>query len=130
MRDRGIFLSWCPHEQVLGHPVTGLFVTHFGWNSTQESIYAGVPMICWPFFAEQMTNCRYAYAKWVIGLEIDSDMRRDDVARLVLEAVDDKKGKDMRAKAAMWKEGCSSDRGRWDIKHWHWPSGRLLAWRL
>jgi hypothetical protein len=103
-KGRGIFLSWCPQEQVLGHPATGLFLTHSGWNSTQESICAGVPMICWPFFAEQMTNCRYACANWGIGLEIDSDVRRDDVARLVLEAMDGEKGKDMRAKAAMWKE--------------------------
>ncbi|XP_047077994.1 7-deoxyloganetin glucosyltransferase-like [Lolium rigidum] len=103
-KDRGIFLSWCPQEQVLGHPAIGLFLTHSGWNSTQESICAGVPMICWPFFAEQMTNCRYVCAEWGIGLEIDSSVRREDVARLVLEAMDGDKGKDMRAKAAMWKE--------------------------
>uniref|UniRef100_R7W5F0 Glycosyltransferase n=1 Tax=Aegilops tauschii TaxID=37682 RepID=R7W5F0_AEGTA len=103
-KDRGIFLSWCPQEQVLGHPATGLFLTHSGWNSTLESICADVPMVCWPFFAEQTTNCRYACAEWGIGLEIDSDVRREEVARLVLEATDGEKGKDMRAKATMWKE--------------------------
>jgi hypothetical protein len=61
-------------------------------------------MVCWPFFAEQPTNCRYACTKWGIGMEIGNDVTREDVARLVLEAMDGEKGKDMRAKAAAWKE--------------------------
>ncbi|PUZ77698.1 hypothetical protein GQ55_1G394200 [Panicum hallii var. hallii] len=103
-KGRGLFLNWCPQEEVLSHPSTGLFLTHSGWNSTLESICAGVPMICWPFFAEQMTNCRYACAKWDIGLEIDNNVTKEEVARLVEEAMDGEKGRDMNAKAAMWKE--------------------------
>ncbi|KAL6633520.1 hypothetical protein ACP70R_026191 [Stipagrostis hirtigluma subsp. patula] len=103
-KERGLFLSWCPQEQVLSHPSIGLFLTHSGWNSTLESICAGVPMICWPFFAEQPTNCRYVCANWGIGMEIDSNVRREEVARLVGEAMDGEKGKDMKAKAMMWKE--------------------------
>jgi hypothetical protein len=38
----------------------GLFLTHCGWNSTLESICCGVPIICWPFFAEQQRKCLYA----------------------------------------------------------------------
>ncbi|CAD6249429.1 unnamed protein product [Miscanthus lutarioriparius] len=91
-------------EQVLSHPSTGLFLTHSGWNSTLETIRAGVPMICWPFFAEQMTNCRYACTNWEIGLEIDNNVTREEVARLIKEAMDGDKGKDMKAKATMWKE--------------------------
>ncbi|KAL0325498.1 UNVERIFIED_CONTAM: 7-deoxyloganetin glucosyltransferase [Sesamum radiatum] len=33
-------------------------------------------MICWPFFAEQQTNCWYCCTKWNIGMEIDSDVKR------------------------------------------------------
>jgi UDP:flavonoid glycosyltransferase YjiC (YdhE family) len=56
-----------------------LFLTHCGWNSTLESMCAGVSMVCWPFFAEQPTNCRCACAKWGIGMEIDSGVARCNV---------------------------------------------------
>ncbi|KAJ3695822.1 hypothetical protein LUZ60_001199 [Juncus effusus] len=103
-KDRGVLANWCPQNKVLLHPSIGVFLTHCGWNSTLESICGGVPMICWPFFAEQPTNCRYVCAKWGIGLEIDADVRRDDVERLVRETMEREKGKDMRVKAKMWNE--------------------------
>lgn len=103
-KDRGVLASWCPQEKVLSHPSVGVFLTHSGWNSTLESICSGVPMICWPFFAEQPTNCRYVCTKWEIGLEIDAKVRRDEVESLVWEAMDGEKGKDMKLKAMEWKE--------------------------
>ncbi|KAE8659278.1 7-deoxyloganetin glucosyltransferase [Hibiscus syriacus] len=102
-KDRGLLATWCPQEQVLSHPSIGGFLTHSGWNSTIESISAGVPMICWPFFAEQQTNCWYSCTKWGVGMEIDNDVKRDEVESLVRELVKGEKGKEMKKKALDWK---------------------------
>ncbi|XP_058086990.1 7-deoxyloganetin glucosyltransferase-like [Magnolia sinica] len=103
-KGRCLIASWCPQEQVLAHPSVGGFLTHSGWNSTLESVCSGVPMICWPFFSEQLTNCRYACKEWGIGMEIDNNAKREEVEYLVRELIDGEKGMEMRKKAIMWKE--------------------------
>ena len=103
-RERSLISSWCPQEQVLSHHAIGGFLTHCGWNSTLESLSAGVPMICWPFFAEQQTNCRFLCSDWGVGMEINTDVKRDDVEKLVRELMDGEKGKEMRRTAMEWKK--------------------------
>ncbi|KAF9608289.1 hypothetical protein IFM89_008574 [Coptis chinensis] len=103
-QERGLLASWCPQEQVLSHPSIGGFLTHSGWNSTLESVSSGVPMICWPFFAEQQTNCRFSCTTWGIGMEIDTNVKRDEVESLVRELMEGEKGKEMKMKAMDWKK--------------------------
>ncbi|XP_077224300.1 7-deoxyloganetin glucosyltransferase-like [Tasmannia lanceolata] len=103
-QERGFFSGWVPQEQVLSHSSIGGFLTHSGWNSTMESICGGVPMLCWPFFAEQQMNCRFACTEWGIGMEIDTDVKREEVESLVRELMEGEKGKVMRKKAGEWKE--------------------------
>ena len=83
-------------KQVLNHPSIGGFLTHCGWNSVTESLCAGVPIACWPFIADQQTNCRYACQEWGIGVEIDTNVNREEVEKLVNELMEGEKGKKMR----------------------------------
>ncbi|KAI3602206.1 glycosyltransferase family 1 protein [Moniliophthora roreri] len=52
----GMSVDWAPQDQVLKHPATGWFVTHAGWNSIQEGFRYRIPMIVWPFSADQPLN--------------------------------------------------------------------------
>ncbi|XP_051132673.1 7-deoxyloganetin glucosyltransferase-like [Andrographis paniculata] len=101
--ERSMIVSWCPQDQVLKHPAIGGFLTHCGWNSTLESIVSGVPMLCWPFFADQQTNCRYACVEWGVGLEINNDVKRDEVESLIKELMGGEKGRKMKENAMAWK---------------------------
>ncbi|RLN27985.1 UDP-glycosyltransferase 88B1-like [Panicum miliaceum] len=56
-RDRGLAVRpWAPQADVLRHRAAGAFVTHCGWNSTLEGVAAGLPLLCWPLYAEQKMN--------------------------------------------------------------------------
>ncbi|XP_047336811.1 7-deoxyloganetin glucosyltransferase-like [Impatiens glandulifera] len=103
-KERGKLSSWCPQEQVLQHEAIGGFLTHSGWNSTLEAICGGVPILSWPFFAEQQTNCRYSCVEWGIGMEIDNDVKREKVEMLVKEMMEGEKGKEMKMKVMEWKK--------------------------
>ncbi|KAM3211371.1 hypothetical protein ACQJBY_064879 [Aegilops geniculata] len=92
--------TWCPQDRVLGHPAVGCFLTHNGWNSTCESVAAGVRMVCWPGFADQYTNCKYACEVWGVGLRVDEEVRREQVASHIRHAM---KAEEMRGSAAEWK---------------------------
>lgn len=98
-KEKGFVASWSPQEQVLNHPSTGAFLTHCGWNPTIESISAGVPMICWPFFGDQFANSRKSCNEWGIGLELRDGFKREEVENIVNEILIGEKGKKVKEKA-------------------------------
>lgn len=57
VEGRGIVIrDWAPQLEILGHPSTGGFMSHCGWNSSVESISMGVPIAAWPMHSEQALN--------------------------------------------------------------------------
>ncbi|KAG2600495.1 anthocyanidin 5,3-O-glucosyltransferase-like [Panicum virgatum] len=70
-KDTGLVLkSWAPQGDVLRHRATGAFVTHCGWNSTLEGITAGLPLLCWPLYAEQRMNKVFIVEVMKLGVEM------------------------------------------------------------
>nr|CAK26792.1 putative glucosyl transferase [Sporobolus stapfianus] len=70
-KERGLVLkSWAPQVDVLHHRATGAFVTHCGWNSTLEGIMAGIPLLCWPLYAEQRMNKVFIVDELKLGVEM------------------------------------------------------------
>ncbi|GMI69089.1 UDP-glucosyl transferase 71B6 [Hibiscus trionum] len=74
----GKIIGWAPQVAILGHPATGGFVSHCGWNSTLESIWFGVPMAAWPLYAEQQMNALALVRELGLAVEIKMDYKVDD----------------------------------------------------
>ncbi|XP_050366991.1 abscisate beta-glucosyltransferase-like [Argentina anserina] len=70
---RGVVLrGWAPQILMLEHKSVGGFVSHCGWNSTLESVCAGVPMVTWPLSAEQFSNEKLITDLLGIGVQVGS----------------------------------------------------------
>ncbi|WVZ99327.1 hypothetical protein U9M48_044648 [Paspalum notatum var. saurae] len=118
---RGLVVKlWVPQVDVLHHRATGAFVTHCGWNSVLEGITAGVPMICWPLYAEQKMNKVFMVEEYGVGVEMvgwkEGLVKAAEVEAKVKLVMESEEGDKVRAKvmshkeaAAMaWKHGGSS----------------------
>ncbi|CAN6218840.1 unnamed protein product [Urochloa humidicola] len=86
--ERARVVPWAPQRDVLRHRAVGCFLTHSGWNSTIEGVVEGVPMVCWPFFADQQINSRFVGAVWRNGLDMKDVCERDVVEGTVREAME------------------------------------------
>uniref|UniRef100_A0A7N2MG25 Glycosyltransferase n=1 Tax=Quercus lobata TaxID=97700 RepID=A0A7N2MG25_QUELO len=82
-KDQGYMVGWVPQEEVLAHQAISGFLTHSGWNSTLECIVAGVPMICWPYVADQQTNSRFVSEVWKLGMDMKDVCDRVMVEKMV-----------------------------------------------
>jgi hypothetical protein len=78
--------GWAPQAAILAHEATGAFITHCGWNSVQESVAAGVPMIALPLQSDQPANALLLAkeAKLAVEMKISEGVaKRDEVEKAV-----------------------------------------------
>ncbi|CAD6236327.1 unnamed protein product [Miscanthus lutarioriparius] len=79
--DKGLVVSWCDQLKVLCHPSIGGFLSHCGWNSTLEAVFAGVPMLAFPVFWDQLVIGHLVADEWKIGINLREQRREDGVVR-------------------------------------------------
>ncbi|GMP23211.1 hypothetical protein CsSME_00000894 [Camellia sinensis var. sinensis] len=101
--ERGYVVEWAPQEEVLDHQAIGGFLTHSGWNSTLESIVAGVPMICWPYIADQQMNSRYVGEVWKLGMDMKDTCDRIVVEKMIRDLMEVRKSEFVQSTKRMAK---------------------------
>ncbi|XP_068655579.1 UDP-glycosyltransferase 83A1-like [Aristolochia californica] len=89
LANRGKIISWAPQQKVLSHPAVACFLSHCGWNSTTEVLSNGIPILCWPYFADQLLNRKYICDVWKIGMELQADEKGIITREEVQQKVED-----------------------------------------
>ncbi|WOL02133.1 hypothetical protein Cni_G10852 [Canna indica] len=112
MREVGLLVtSWVPQVALLNHAATGGFLSHCGWNSTLETVKAGVPIIAWPLFAEQRQNAVMLTKGAKIALrrraEANGLVPREEVARVVRGLMEGDEGKAARRRVRDLREAAA-----------------------
>lgn len=101
----GLIVPWCEQLRVLCHPSVGGFLTHCGWNSTTEAVYAGVPTLTFPIFWDQLPNSKQLVEDWKVGRRVKEDVggenvvvSREEIGEIIRNFMDldSDEGKEMR----------------------------------
>ncbi|XVE82852.1 hypothetical protein DITRI_Ditri16bG0039000 [Diplodiscus trichospermus] len=107
-KDKGLVVSWCPQDKVLMHPALACFVTHCGWNSTLETVVAGVPVVAYPEWTDQATNAKLLVDVYKMGVRMrnskDETLSAEEVERCIKEAIDGPRAEEMKKRAMELKE--------------------------
>ncbi|RWR76045.1 UDP-glycosyltransferase 87A1 [Cinnamomum micranthum f. kanehirae] len=112
--DMGLVVTWCDQLRVLCHSSVGGFLTHCGWNSIMESVYAGVPMLTFPIFWDQIPNAKLIVEDWKTGLRLKKEIgnknlvQGQEIAQTVkrLMDLDGDESRELRRRAREMKESC------------------------
>lgn len=84
-------LEWLPQQDIVANPKIRGFISHGGLLSTQEAVYNAVPIIVFPFFAEQDYNAQRIHgAERGIMMEI-SELTAGNLEHSIREILTNKK---------------------------------------
>jgi hypothetical protein len=111
-KNRGLVAkSWAPQVDVLRHRAIGAFVTHCGWNSTLEGITAGLPLLCWPLYAEQKMNKVFIVEEMKLGVEMrgynEERVKADEVETKIRWVLESDGGQALRERVAAAKDSAA-----------------------
>ncbi|EFN81471.1 Ecdysteroid UDP-glucosyltransferase [Harpegnathos saltator] len=86
--------KWFPQQSILAHPNIKLFIYQGGLQSTEETIYHGVPIIGFPVIWDQKHQVRHI-VKLGIGLQCQiTNISKEDIVAAVHEVISNKRYKE------------------------------------
>ncbi|CAL5052376.1 unnamed protein product [Urochloa decumbens] len=99
---RSMVVPWSPQDRVLAHPAVACFLTHCGWNSTLETVAAGVPVVAFPQWGDQCTDAKFLVDELGMGVHLRAPLRREAVREAVDAVTAGPEADAMRANARSW----------------------------
>ncbi|VVB09939.1 unnamed protein product [Arabis nemorensis] len=105
---QGFVIEWGPQERILSHVAISCFVTHCGWNSTMETVVAGVPVVAYPSWIDQPVNARLLVDVFGIGVRMmndagDGELKVAEVEKCIEAVTEGSTAADMRRRATELK---------------------------
>uniref|UniRef100_A0A1J3I6W9 Glycosyltransferase n=1 Tax=Noccaea caerulescens TaxID=107243 RepID=A0A1J3I6W9_NOCCA len=104
IRESGMIVrDWVDQWEILSHESVKGFLSHCGWNSAQESICVGVPLLAWPMMAEQPLNAKMIVEEIKVGLRVETEdgsvqgfVTREELSQKVRDLMEGETGKTAR----------------------------------
>ncbi|KAD4585656.1 hypothetical protein E3N88_23257 [Mikania micrantha] len=112
IKGRGkVVAEWVDQMEILKHEIVSGFLSHCGWNSILESMYAGIAVLAMPLMAEQHLNARMVVEEIGMGLRLwPKDMvargvvGAEEVAKMVVELMEGEGGRKVRKRVKEVRE--------------------------
>ncbi|KAG2323207.1 hypothetical protein Bca52824_016420 [Brassica carinata] len=101
IRETGMIeTDWVDQWEILSHESVKGFLSHCGWNSAQESICAGVPLLAWPMMADQPLNAKMVVEEVKVGVRVETQdgsvqgfVTREELSQKIRELMEGETGK-------------------------------------
>ncbi|KAL0885828.1 hypothetical protein Bca101_009811 [Brassica carinata] len=106
---QGVVIEWGQQERILSHVAISCFVMHCGWNSTIETVAAGVPVVAYPSWTDQPLDARLLVDVFGIGVRmrndaVDGGLKVTEVERCIEAVTKGPAAADMRRRATELKQ--------------------------